>query len=384
MPAWARRTGHSGDSTSPSSPAGRRSDSDPIAESRCNLGASLVDLGDVDAAIGWFQRPSGPLPISRRPTTIWPTPSGSEGTGPAPCGMPMRPRGSTPVRPRSGRISASSSSIEARRKRRLAHGLQAVCLRPQSVEPLVHLGNVLQVLDRLDEAEVCFREAIRLRPDSASALAGLGAIHEQQGDPEQSLATFREALRHDPRMPASSPAWQPDSASAAPGAEQAAIEGLLADPGLPSDQRSPALRPGACARCQGGLRSGGRAHSRGQRAATRRIRAAREDLRPRDTRFRRPADRGVHPRILRASPGLGPDDRPTHLRRRDAEVGHLAGRADPRQPPSGLRGGRAATRGGRVQGTSAGDASAARRPGSPRSGGRWIGWPAASRLPDAT
>ena len=212
-----------------------------VADYLCNLGASLVDLGDVDAAVESFRdalrlRPDFPqahnnLSNALRLRGDW-------------AGALGHVREAARLDPASAEIRANLSKILLDRgeaEEALGPGLEAIRLRPRSVEALVNLGNVFQVLDRLDDAEACFREATRLRPGSASALASLGGIYEQLGDTDRSLATFREALRHDPRHAGALARLATRLRAGLPEAEQAAIEGLLADPGLSSEHRLPLL-----------------------------------------------------------------------------------------------------------------------------------------------
>ena len=119
----------------------------------------------------------------------------------------------------------------------LGHCREAIRLRPNFLTARINLGNVLQVLGRLDEAEECFRELIRLGPNLAAAHAGLAGVREELGDSEGSLESLREALRHDPRHAGALARLATRLREELSAADQAAIERLTAEPGLPAAGR---------------------------------------------------------------------------------------------------------------------------------------------------
>ncbi len=207
----------------------------------CNLGATLVRLGKVAEGVEAFRQA-----LRLRPDLVQAhnnLANALQLLGESTAAV-VHFREAARLDPGSAQVRANLCKILLDRgelEEALVHGREAVRLAPGSVEALVNLGNVLHLLDRLDEAEACLREAIRLRPDSAPALAGLGAIREQYGDSEESLAMLRMALRHDPRHAGVLARLAIRLRDRLPDAEQAAIEGLLAEPGLPSDQRVPLL-----------------------------------------------------------------------------------------------------------------------------------------------
>jgi tetratricopeptide (TPR) repeat protein len=82
-------------------------------------------------------------------------------------------------------------------------------------------------------------EAIRLKPDMAAAHASLGSVFEQLGDGDLAVASLREALRHDPRHPAALARLATRMKGKLADSDRDAIEGLLADRGLPPDRRWP-------------------------------------------------------------------------------------------------------------------------------------------------
>jgi tetratricopeptide (TPR) repeat protein len=123
----------------------------------------------------------------------------------------------------------------------LKHCQEAIRLRPNSADAHHKLGNVLQTLGQLVEAESCFRRSIQLSPMVAAGYACLGAIQEHIGDTEQSLVSYREALRLDPRHAGVLAKLATRFKDRLPADDQAAIEGLLASPGLVTDQRLPLL-----------------------------------------------------------------------------------------------------------------------------------------------
>lgn len=78
-----------------------------------------------------------------------------------------------------------------------ARGLHVVALdlRPRDVPSLVGLGEACLGLNRLDEAERAFREAISLAPTSAAAQAGLARVAFARRDFASARDGFRTALR---------------------------------------------------------------------------------------------------------------------------------------------------------------------------------------------
>jgi tetratricopeptide (TPR) repeat protein len=207
----------------------------------CNLGALLIDLGQIDAAIGWL----------REAVRLNPNFAGGHNN----LANALRLQGNSAAALEHFRASVRLNPGSARSQSNLGqhlldrgeptealtHCQEAVRLQPSLVEARVNLGNVLHILGRLEEAEACLREAIRLRPGSAAAHAGLGGVLEQLDDLEQSLTIYREALRLDPRHTGVLARLATRLRGKLPEAEQAAIEGLLAQQALPSDRRVPLL-----------------------------------------------------------------------------------------------------------------------------------------------
>ncbi|MCS5649984.1 MAG: hypothetical protein NZ820_11690, partial [Dehalococcoidia bacterium] len=54
-----------------------------------------------------------------------------------------------------------------------------------------NLGSTLQVLGRLEEAEVSYRKAIFLKNDYNPAIAGLGKVLLEKGQHKEGLANLR-------------------------------------------------------------------------------------------------------------------------------------------------------------------------------------------------
>ncbi len=79
-----------------------------------------------------------------------------------------------------------------------SHFQQAVQLKPDFPEARNSLGNVLQAMDRHDEAMTQYREAIRLKPDFADAHYNLGNLWQKLGRSEEAIAEYREALKRQP------------------------------------------------------------------------------------------------------------------------------------------------------------------------------------------
>lgn len=70
---------------------------------------------------------------------------------------------------------------------------QAIAIFPT---PLAYnnLGVTYRSLNRLDDAQGCFRNALKLQPDYAEALNNLGIIYREKGDYPQAVVYFRKAL----------------------------------------------------------------------------------------------------------------------------------------------------------------------------------------------
>jgi len=72
---------------------------------------------------------------------------------------------------------------------------EALRLRPDFLEALNNLGNVLVDLHKPGEAEECYRRALRLQPNYPQAHNNLGAALRHQGKFEEAVASYHEALR---------------------------------------------------------------------------------------------------------------------------------------------------------------------------------------------
>jgi tetratricopeptide (TPR) repeat protein len=112
---------------------------------------------------------------------------------------------------------------------------------PEDVAARVNVGNALRVLGRLEEAVASFREAIRRDPGHPAAHAGLADSLEELGELAAARSTLREALAHHPRHAGVLARLATRLWGAIPGDVQAAIEGLLAEPGLSPARRLPLL-----------------------------------------------------------------------------------------------------------------------------------------------
>lgn len=76
--------------------------------------------------------------------------------------------------------------------------LRAVELGPRLVDPHVNLGNALRDLDRVEEAEACYRDALALRADHPGALAALAAALRDMGRTEEAEARLRRVVEIEP------------------------------------------------------------------------------------------------------------------------------------------------------------------------------------------
>jgi Flp pilus assembly protein TadD len=71
---------------------------------------------------------------------------------------------------------------------------QAIKLKPDYAEAHSNLGNTLQELGRLDEAEKSFRQAIVLKPDFTEAHSNLAITLQELGRLDEAEKSFRQAI----------------------------------------------------------------------------------------------------------------------------------------------------------------------------------------------
>ena len=79
--------------------------------------------------------------------------------------------------------------------------LQLTTQTPASAEAQQRLGMVLQLENRLPEAEACFRAALQRDPDYVEALIGLGQVEALRGDERSALKHLETAIEIDPHRP---------------------------------------------------------------------------------------------------------------------------------------------------------------------------------------
>lgn len=72
---------------------------------------------------------------------------------------------------------------------------------PSSAAVHFTLGRLLEMQERLAEAEQSYRRALELAPDHARAHNNLGVVLQVQGRAPEALACYRRALELDPRLP---------------------------------------------------------------------------------------------------------------------------------------------------------------------------------------
>jgi tetratricopeptide (TPR) repeat protein len=72
---------------------------------------------------------------------------------------------------------------------------------PSSAEAQQRLGSVMQLENRLPEAEACFRAALQRDPDYVEALIGLGQVEAQQGEVALALKHIEAGIEIDPHRP---------------------------------------------------------------------------------------------------------------------------------------------------------------------------------------
>jgi protein O-GlcNAc transferase len=71
---------------------------------------------------------------------------------------------------------------------------QAIALKPGYAEAHNNLGITLQKLDRLDEAEASYRQGIGLKPDYAEAHSNLGNTLKELGRLDEAVASYNQAI----------------------------------------------------------------------------------------------------------------------------------------------------------------------------------------------
>jgi tetratricopeptide (TPR) repeat protein len=79
---------------------------------------------------------------------------------------------------------------------------QALHLQPDDFRSLNNLGLVLKDLGNPEEAIVCFRQVLQLRPNDAAPYSNLGIVLRDQGRLDQAVECYRRALQQAPRDPA--------------------------------------------------------------------------------------------------------------------------------------------------------------------------------------
>jgi tetratricopeptide (TPR) repeat protein len=71
-------------------------------------------------------------------------------------------------------------------------------LAPRSPEGHQRLGRVLEMQNRIEEAEVCYSRALSLDPDYVGALVGMGRIEVLRGKPQDAVKRFETAIEIEP------------------------------------------------------------------------------------------------------------------------------------------------------------------------------------------
>ncbi len=207
----------------------------------CNLGATLVARGDLDAALVRFHQAVRLAPdfaVAR-----------------SSLGHALRLKGDRIAAMEqfrhAARLEPASSEPHSalgeillslgEPEQALPHCQEAIRIGPATPTLCVTMGNVLHSLGRLGESLAWFREVIRQEPTLAGAHAGLAGVLEELGDIEESQDSLREALRHDRRHAGAWARLATRLRDRLPEFDRAAIEDLLSDPNLASDQRWPLL-----------------------------------------------------------------------------------------------------------------------------------------------
>ncbi|GAB4233882.1 MAG: hypothetical protein Kow0049_17540 [Stanieria sp.] len=90
------------------------------------------------------------------------------------------------------KIGKTSDSLERR--------YQALSLKPDlaPASEHVYLGKLLQKQGELEQAAICYRQAIGLKPQFIPAYYRLGQILSQEGEKQEAIACYRQAIKYDP------------------------------------------------------------------------------------------------------------------------------------------------------------------------------------------
>ena len=76
--------------------------------------------------------------------------------------------------------------------------MQAIALRPHFPEAHFNLGNTLKALGRMDVAEASYKQAIGLRPEYAEAHSNLGNTLQELGRFDEAEASYKQAIALNP------------------------------------------------------------------------------------------------------------------------------------------------------------------------------------------
>ena len=77
---------------------------------------------------------------------------------------------------------------------------QAILLKQNYTEVYYNLGNLLKELSRFDEAEKNYNQAIKFRPNFAVAFNNLGILLKELSRFDESIVNFKESLKIDPEL----------------------------------------------------------------------------------------------------------------------------------------------------------------------------------------
>ena len=96
-----------------------------------------------------------------------------------------------------GQIETERGNLEQARR----YYIVAVQLHPETTAAYNNLGHVLLKLNRIDEADAVFREALTQDETLASAAFGLGEVSERRGQFAAAQRFYERAIRHAPEEP---------------------------------------------------------------------------------------------------------------------------------------------------------------------------------------
>ena len=67
-------------------------------------------------------------------------------------------------------------------------------MTPNDVAALIDVAALYRVLQRYDEAEAAYRQALQLKPDNLALQSSLGDLYLERGQPQEAAAFYEQVL----------------------------------------------------------------------------------------------------------------------------------------------------------------------------------------------